>query len=175
VNWQKAIGISLIVGLAGGLYALYRYGKKESKKLQDYQVDLTGIKFTSFSEDLVTMDAMFRITNKSAIEATIEKLYADTYLNGAYVGNVVNSGAWPIPAKGTSDDIKLSFTFSSKQILKNIVGALFSLITTKDVPYRIAGSATVKSLFVSFSVPFDYSGFLKSDMLGTATPVPATK
>jgi LEA14-like dessication related protein len=174
VNWRRVISLGLLTGLAGGGYALYRYFTKQSELLKDYKVDLTGIKFSNVSQELITMDISFRITNKSSIEATVEQLYADVYLNDAYVGNIV-SGAFPIPAKGTSDDIKFSFSFAGKGILKSIVGIFFSLITTHDVPYKIKGSAKLKSLFISFNLPFEYTGFLKSDMLGAATTVPATK
>lgn len=156
----------LTLGLGAGAWAIYKYVNKQSQLLQDYSVSLLRIQIGTLSESLVTIYFTMRITNKSAVEATIEKVYADIYLNGTYVGNVINDGSSVVPAKG-SGDIKLSASIAGKELLKNIVAAVLTLAGTKDVPYRINGYVKLKSGgLLSVSVPFDYTGQLKEDMLG---------
>lgn len=162
------MGLLGVLGASG--YFAWKYFSREKKLLEEYGVDLLGVKFSNFSEDLITAVFTIRITNKSAIEATIQRLYADVYMNNAYVGYVANDGEFIIPSKGSSD-VQLKITVATKELLKNIVGTLLTLAATKDVPYRLKGYVKLKSAFIGGSIPFEYNGFLKSDMLSSAVPV----
>lgn len=160
------IAILLTGGLIASGYLLYQYFTKQQKLLEDYGIELLKVKFGSLSEDMAVINVTLRITNKSVVEATVEKVYADIYLNGAYMCNVVNDGQFIIPAKGSSD-VSLKFTCANKEILKTIVNTALTLFTTGDIPYRVNGSVKIKGGgLVSISKSFDYTGGIKSDMLG---------
>lgn len=172
MNWKPVIVIGVLGGAAAAAYFGYKYFIEQKELIQDYKVDLLRIKFDSFSEDLLAGKVTFRINNKSAIEATLVKAYGDVKLNGKYIGNAETNKPYAIPAKGYND-IEISFSFASKEILKDIVNSLLKLILTKDASYNVKGYVKLKSGgIIGASIPFDYSGSVKSDMLpgGMATP-----
>ena len=162
----KKIVFMLIVGALGaaGVY-IYTFLQSQKKLLEDYLISVIGIKLNAFSSESINVEFTIRVTNKSKVEATVNKVYADIYFNNQFIGNVENVGSFLIPAAGSSD-IKLQFTFANKEVLKNIVGTFFTLIATRDIPYRLNGYVKMKSSFLGVTIPFDKTGSLRNDMLG---------
>lgn len=150
----------------GAAYAGYRYFNRQSKLLNDYDIRPVGIKVIQWAKDgsIATLEFTVRITNKSDIEATITRLYSDIYLNGQYVGYASNKDTMLIPARGSADG-KIRTTFVPKQVLKNLVNDLATLLLKGDLPYRMKGYARVKSSFLGIAIPFDETGNVKSDLL----------
>lgn len=162
---KKAILITVIIGiLAYGSYAGIKYVKKQKDLLQDYEVALTGIRFTNIAQGLLTGQISMRIRNKSNVEATVQEVYTDVWLNDQYMGNIKSSKAFVVPAKGTND-ITVDFQFAGKELLKDIIKGILTYLTTKDIPYRLEGYAKITSSFLTVSVPFKYSGQVKEDAL----------
>ncbi len=161
----------IVATIAGGLlYAAWRFYKKQAKLLEEYTIKPIGAKFLKLSLDVATIEFTVRITNKSAIEATVIQMYSDVYLNGQLVGFINNSGKALIPGNGTSD-IKMILTITPKEILKNIVASIGSSVQSRDILYRMKGYAKIKSSFLTVSVPFDYNGSLKKDFLFSNIPI----
>jgi LEA14-like dessication related protein len=156
----------IALGLMGGLgYLAWRFYSRQKQLLEQYEVRPLGVKVIKWKPDVATVEFTVRITNKAAIEATVTSMYADVYLMDQFMGNLENSGGVVIPAHGSSD-AKMQITFAPQQVLKNAVSAIGVLLQTKDIPYRLKGYAKIKSSFIAVSVPFDYKGNLKSDLLG---------
>lgn len=170
MNWKYIIVPVLIGSAAYGGYRLYKYYGQQKELLQDYEVSLIGLRFSSLSEGLITGDLKLRIKNKSDVEATVEEVFTAVYLNGEYMGNVKSSSQFVIPAKGVND-ISLNFSLAGKELLKNIVSSILAALTTKDIGYKLEGYAKMKSSFVTVSVPFNYAGNVRQDMLGSGTTV----
>lgn len=159
MNWKPIILTTSLLAVGGIGYAAYRYVVKQKDLLNQYSADLINIGFVSMTADQWVISFTIRLNNKSDIEATMEKMYADIYLNNVYVGYVINDTPALIPAKGTSD-IKLQATFAPKVILKNLIDIVTQILQVKDVSYRLNGYVKLKSGFVPVSVPFDESGKL---------------
>lgn len=177
MNWKPIIIIAATGGLAYGGYRFYQYLNEQKDLLQDYNVDLLKIKIPTLSENLVTIEFTLRITNKSVLEATIEKVYADVYLNNQYIGNISNDKKLLIPAKGSADAEEIKFTFVPKEVFKNAVSTFLTLITTKDIPYSMKGYVKLSSGGIGLSKTFDYTGSIKGDvlMMGSTTTPPLVK
>lgn len=175
MNWKPIIAVGVIGGIGAAGYFGYRYFLSQKELIKEYKVDLLRIKFSSFSEDLLSGIVTLRINNKSAIEATLVKAYADVKLNNKYVGNLETDKPYAIPAKG-SNDIDINFSFAGKEVLKDIVNSMIKLILTRDASYNIKGDVKLKSGgLVGASIPFDYTGSVKSDMLPGGATLPVIK
>lgn len=168
MNWKKIIlfvaigGVLIYAGIEG-----YKYISNQKKLLEDYEVSLIGIRFSSLSQGLISGEATLRIKNKSAVEATIQEVFTEVRLNGEYLGNVKSTQPFAVPAKGSAD-VPLNFSFAGKELLKDLLKNVFTYITTKDIPYQLSGYVKMKSSFVSVSVPFAYNGSMKDDMLSSS-------
>lgn len=162
MKWKPLVALAL---LSGGGYAAYRYFKRQAGLLQQYQIEPIGASVVTATKDLLVMDFVLRLTNKSAIEATITQMYADVFLNNTLAGSVASQGSVLVPAKGQSD-VRVRLSAQNAEILKGIVSLITVIATIGDVPYRLKGYANIKSSFVTVSVPFDADGMLKRDLLG---------
>lgn len=172
MKWKPVIAIIITGGLTYAGYKLYKYFHKQKNLLSDYQISLLKIQLTTISESVLAGNFTLRITNKSAIEATITDAYSDVYLNGTYmgIGSLKKDKVYVVPANG-SNDIGFDFTFAHKEILKNIVSDILTLITTKDIGYRLNGSVALSSGGVTVPpLAFDYNGSIKQDVFGSAAP-----
>lgn len=177
MKWKPVIAVVITGGLAAAGYFIYKYVNKQKQLLSDYQISLLKINFTTISEDLLAGNFTLRVSNKSAIEATVTRGYADVYLNGVYMGNVALDKSVVVPAASNGisgvNDANFKFAFAQKQVLKNIVSDILTLLTTKDLGYRLNGSVDISSGGVSIkSLSFDYNGSIKQDVLGKMT-IPA--
>ena len=164
-NWKVITALVLTGGIG---YAAYRYFMKQKQLLEDYAVKPISFSFlkTTATETIIVF--VLRITNKSDIEATMSRMYADAYLHNLKVGELVSVSPAIIPAKGTAD-IKLQLTFNPKQISEDLVPVLVGIIVTRSLDYRLKGFVKLKTGFIPVSVPFDESGNIK-DLVKTATP-----
>lgn len=159
-----AIGVTAVAGAVAG----YRYFKKQAKLLNDYDIRPVGIRVISWAKDgsIASIEFTVRITNKAAIEATITRLYTDIYLNNQYVGYATIDNKMLIPAHGSADG-KFQVTFAPKQVLKNLVSNIAMLLLKGDLSYRLKGYARVKSGFIGLPIPFDETGSVKKDLIGS--------
>ena len=160
MNWKPVIVITV---LAGAGYGLYRYFKKQQKLLDEYTAKPIAFSIVKWTNDEAIVNFTIRLTNKSDLEATINKIYSDVYLNEIYVGQVNDTNSNIVPARGISD-IKASFTFSPKVILANIVDLALGSLQLRNMNYRLKGYVIAKSNIIQVSVPFEDKGKL-SDLL----------
>jgi LEA14-like dessication related protein len=156
-NWKTITAIALLIASAGGLLWYYR---RQKKLLLDYDRKLIGLKIVQLSADKTVINFIIRFTNKSDIEATINRMYSDLYVNDVYVGYLSDTRPMIIPAKGYSD-IEAQISFSPILVLKNILTILLSSASLSTIRYKLKGYASIKSGLVSVSVPFEYEGTLK--------------
>lgn len=163
MKWRPVIITGVILGMGGIAYAGYRYFIKEKNLLSDYKIEPIAFQFIKTTPDQWVVAFTLRFTNKSAIEATIKKVFTNIYIKDVFIGYVVNDNPVIIPGNGSSD-IKLQFSFSPAIVLQNAVDLILGAITTKDISYRVEGYVDLQSGFVPVEVPFDNSGKL-SDFL----------
>lgn len=164
-NWKifLAIGVLVAAGTAG--YLFYR---RQKKLLAQYTTKIVRISFPKVSGTNTIMNFTLRFGNKSDIEALLQALDVDVYLANTYVGRVQSNASAVIPARGQSD-IPLTMTFAPKQALQNIVSLITGSLIARNLIYQLKGTATLKSSFVSVSIPVEYTGNVKDDL--AAAPV----
>jgi len=147
-------GISILA------YAIYRYIKVQTGLLQDFTYKIIGFQIQKFNKDQLSFTVKIRFTNKSSIEATVNKLYTDVFLDGKNIGYITEVRQFIIPAKGSSD-IDLYFQIQPKDILVNAVDLLLGLAKNKDFILSLRGTAKVSSGFITTTIPVVYDTSLK--------------
>lgn len=152
----KAAKTLIIFGGVAFLGGLAFYLIRQFKLLAQYDYKIVNFKFGKISGNQVVVDVTTRIFNKSNIEATVNKIYLEIFVENAKVGFVRESGQWLIPAKGSSD-ITMRITLNPKLLLKNAVSVLVSGVKKKDLNFTLDGYANVRSGFLSTTIPITYS------------------
>ena len=146
------------LGLLGGL--LYWYFKKQASLLQQYSVDIVGVKFNTISTNNVNMVISVKLTNVADIEAKVNKMYMDVAIEGKNAGYVINEKPFAIPAHGYNY-IDLNIAFNPKLILTNILGIGLGVAQNKDIKIDLNGYANISSGFLSTTLPIKYSTTLR--------------
>jgi len=141
------------IGLLG--IALYRYLKKQSEILKEFTWKISAIKILKVSKNEVAMDVTFLFTSSADIEAKIERIYLDLYLQGKNVGYISEDKSFIIPAKGTSA-IPLHISINPQAIFQDLVNMTLGIAKKRDIDFQLKGFANIKSGFISTTLPIDY-------------------
>lgn len=149
----KAILLISGVGLLG--VALYRYFKTQVKILKDFTWELSALKVIKFSKTEVAMDVTFLFTSSADIEAKIERVYLDIFLQGKNVGYISEDKSFIIPAHGTSA-VPLRISINPQSIFQDIINMTLGIAKSKDIQFQLKGFANIKSGFLSTTLPIDY-------------------
>lgn len=166
---KKALLIFGGLSLLG--YGLYRYFKKQTNLLLDYQWKVSGFRVIKFSITEISIDVSILFTSKADIEAKINKIYLDLFVEGKNVGFVSEVKSFILPAKGTTT-IPLLISINPQAIFKNIFDVSLGVAKSKDLRFKLEGYANVKSGFISTTLPIKYETTIKEYMGGL---VPTTK
>lgn len=154
---NKTLKTILIVGGIGGVaYLVYSYFKRQLGLLQNYDYKIIGFKIKKASKNNLTFDLRTRFSNKSNIEATIEKIYLKLIIEGSDVGYLTENQSFIIPKKGSSD-IDLQIAINPQDIAKNILSIVLGGVRKKDINFTIDGYANIRSGLVSTTLPITYS------------------
>jgi len=161
----------LLLALGGlGLLGtgLYLYLKKQSDLLSQFDYKIAGVKIKRITLVELSFDVILLFTNKSAIEAKVNRIYVDLFLEGKNVGYVTQSASFIIPANGSSN-IPLSVSINPQSVLLNITDILLGTASKKDMNFSMKGFANIKSGFVSITMPIEYQTSLKEYLKGVPT------
>jgi len=148
---------------------LYTYFKTQTKKLLEFDWKVSGIRVTNFSLNELAIDITFLFTSKADIEAKINRIYLDLYLQGKNVGYVSEVKPFILPARGSAN-IPVHVSVSPQDILRNIIDLTLGVGKQKDVMFKLKGFANVSSGFISTTLPIEYETSLKQ-YLSSITPI----
>ena len=160
---KKALLIFGGLSLLG--YGLYRYFKIQTNLLLDYKWKIAGFKVVRFSLTDISIDLSILFTSKADIEAKINKIYLDLFVEGKNVGFVSEVKSFIIPAKG-STTIPLFISINPQSIFKNLFDVSLGIAKSKDLRFKLDGYANVKSGFISTTLPIKYETTIKQYMSG---------
>jgi LEA14-like dessication related protein len=160
---RKALLIFGGLGLLG--YGLYRYFMTQAQKLEDFTWKIANVKIIKFNLTELTLTVTFLFTSKAELEAKINRLYLDLYLDGKNVGYISDEKGFIIPANGTSS-VPLNISVNPKDVLKNILGFTLGAVKNKDVRLAFKGFANIKSGFISTTLPIEYDMSVKEYLKG---------
>lgn len=153
----------------GGLsllgFGLYKYFKTQADLLTKLSWKIQGFKIRKFSFQELAIDVNFLFTSVADLEAKIEKLYLDLYLEGKNVGYIMEEKEFIIPAKGSSS-IPIFVSINPQAVFKNIIDFTLNIGKNKDVKFKMDGFASIKSGFISTTLPIKYETTLKEYLKG---------
>jgi LEA14-like dessication related protein len=147
-----------VVGI--GAIGVYYYYNQQVAALRNLTYKLIGFSIGDLSQPIVQANLIFRIYSSSTIDAQVNGLNLDVYINGARLGNIQNTTSFIIPANGYSD-VPLTVTFSPAVLASDAVSVLTTYLTSSDMLIALNGYVSVKSAFLNVSVPVNYSTTLK--------------
>lgn len=151
----------LIIGGLGVLgFGVYKYFKIQADLLSKYEWKIAGIKILKFNLSELAMQLTIRFTSKADLEAKIENIYLDLFLEGKNVGFVTETKPFIIPANGSSD-VNLSVSINPQVVLKNITDIVLGVSKDKDIKFAIKGNAKIKSGLFSATLPIAVETSLK--------------
>lgn len=154
------VGVGILGGLGAFVYAFYAYAKRQTKLLEDFTWKLIGIKFDSYDLQAVKGKIEILFTSQSDVEVQIQKFVMNFYFNGAEVGYIEDSTPFIIPARGTAP-ISFSFTLNPQLVFGNITNIINYALQKEDAAVSLRGFASIKSGFVSATLPITYDSTLK--------------
>lgn len=160
---KKALLILGGVGLLG--FGLWRYFKKQAEILKEFTWKIAGFKIIRFNANELAVDLTFLFSSSADVEATINKLYLDLYLDGKNVGFVNEVKKFIIPAKG-STNIPIHVSVNPQAIFKNIIDLTLGAYKNKDLKFRLNGYVNVKSGIISTTIPVDYETSIQQYLKG---------
>jgi hypothetical protein len=160
---KKALLILGSVGLLG--YGLYRYFKTQADILKNFTWKISGFKIIRFNANELAIDLTFLFSSSADLEATINKLYLDLYLDGKNVGFITESKKFIIPAHG-STNIPLHISVSPQIIFKNLIDLTLGAYKNKDLRFKLSGYVNVKSGILSTTIPVEYETSIKEYLRG---------
>lgn len=148
----------------GGLsllgYGLYRYLKQQAFLLSKYTWKVSRIDNVKFNINELSMDITFLFSSTADIEAKINRLYLDIFLNDKNVGYVTETKVFIIPARGQSL-VPIRISVNPKSVLQNIIGFGLGVAKDKDIKFKFDGFADIKSGFVKTTLPIKYESTIK--------------
>jgi hypothetical protein len=152
--------VLVIGGLSLLGYGLYRYFKKQATLLTQFTWKIRDIKNVKFSINELSMDISFLFTSVSDIEAQINKLYLDIFLDNKNVGFVSDEKQFIIPARGSSI-VPIRISINPRAVFKNLVDFTLGIAKNKDLMLRMDGYADIKSGFIKTTLPIKYETSVK--------------
>jgi hypothetical protein len=157
---RTLVGVGILGGLGAFVYAFYAYANRQTKLLEDFTWKLIGIKFDSYDLQAVKGKIDILFTSQSDVEVQIQKFVMNFYFNGAEVGYIEDSTPFIIPARGTAP-ISFSFTLNPQLVFGNITNIINYALQKEDAAVSLRGFASIKSGFVSATLPITYDSTLK--------------
>jgi hypothetical protein len=157
---KTLIGVGILGGLGAFVYAFYAYANRQAKLLEDFTWKLMGVNFDSYSLQAVKGKVEILFTSKSDVEVQIQKFVMTFYFNGAEVGYIEDTTPFIIPARGTAP-INFSFTLNPQLVFGNITNIINYALQKEDASVSLRGFASIKSGFVSATLPITYDSTIK--------------
>lgn len=157
---KTLVGVGILGGLGAFVYAFYAYANRQAKLLEDFTWKLMGIDFDSYDLQAVKGKVQILFTSQSDVEVQIQKFVMNFYFNGAEVGYIEDTTPFIIPARGTAP-ISFSFTLNPQLIFGNITNIINYALQKEDAAVSLRGFASIKSGFVSATLPITYDSTIK--------------
>jgi hypothetical protein len=164
---KKALLIFGGLSLLG--FGLYRYFKRQFDLLSQFTWKVSALKISKVTLDNLSLVVTFLFTSNADIEAKVEKVYLELFLQGQSVGFINEEKAFIIPAHGSSQ-IPINISISPRLILQDIVNISLGVAKDKDVNFSAIGKAYIKSGFISTTLPIEYKTSLKEYLKGIQVP-----
>jgi LEA14-like dessication related protein len=160
---KRGIIIGTVIGVAGaGIYGIYNYYKNQADKFKDMKYIPKAFSLQQdFNANQATIDLTLQLYNPTTFDATVNAIYFDISVNGQKLGFVQDTASFYVPAKGYSNDLHFSLTFSPKLLAADAFQLIKAYIQNADYTINFNGYISVRSAFISLTQKFDYTTTLK--------------
>jgi hypothetical protein len=149
-----------IAGLGVLSTGVYLYFKKQMDLISKFTWKISSFKVNKISLTNLDINLNIRFTSVADLEAKVNRVYLDLFLEGKNVGYVTQTESFIIPAHGSSD-VPINISINPQSILKNITDIVLGVTKDKDVKFKVKGFADVKSGFFSTTLPIEYETSIK--------------
>ena len=149
---KKWIPVAVLGAVGVAAWAYYR---KQVSLLKDYTYKIIGVNVRLLQTKIVEIQVKVRLSNKSNLEAIMERMYMSVRVEGTDVGFVESTKSVTIPAQSNTD-VDLKMTFDGQKIITNIVGFAAVLIKQRKINYSLKGFVRLKSRIFKVTIPLDY-------------------
>ncbi len=156
---RTLVGVGILGGLGAFVYAFYAYAKKQAALLDNFTWKMMSLNFDSYDLQSVKGQVQILFTSQSDVEIQIQKFIMDFYFNGAQVGYVEDTTPFIVPARGTAP-ISFSFTLNPQLVFGNITDIISYAVQKNDAAISLRGFVSIKSGFVSATLPITYDSTL---------------
>jgi LEA14-like dessication related protein len=151
--------VGLFIGVSGVIAGLYLHYKQQIYYATQYCYKIAKIVPQSFSSSSIKFELILKILNRSLFNMVIKSYNLDIYIDGNYITNIRDSRENVIAANGVSlissnIDIKPSNILVSSVILDL---ATKYLMDKKTIMINVKGHLSVKSSFITKTLPIQYS------------------
>lgn len=160
---KGAIILTVALVVLGGVGFYYF---KEIQLIQNITYQLIGFNVSNLSESVSTVTLDLRLFSQSTIDAEVEALFLDVYLDNVKLGSVQQVAPFLIPARGYSD-AQLLVNFSPALLVGDALNLLTGTALSGDMAVQVLGYAKIKSSFLTLTIPFTYSTTAKELMAST--------
>lgn len=154
------IGSAIVGGVGLFIYSIYNYVVKQADLLKQFEYKIIGIKFKEFTLQLIKGTLSIRFESLSDVEITVNEFYLDFYFNEENVGYLTDTRKFILPAKAFTT-IDFDFTLNPQFIFKNAIDIIAYAAKQKDASIRVEGYVSLKSGFISTTVPVTYATTIK--------------
>jgi LEA14-like dessication related protein len=154
---MKGLRTILILSGAGMIgYALYSFYKNQIKFVKNIDYKINKIKILKLDRQLLSIELTFRLFNYSNIDAEVNEIFLDFFINDNKVGNIQESKNIIIKASGQTD-VSFVFNIQPTLVFMNLASILNTTAAIKDAKIKAQGYVRVKSGFLSTTVPYEYN------------------
>lgn len=150
---QKTVIVASAIVIFAGLYAYFR---REFTKLKNACWFISGGVINSIGADKVNLTVFMKITNKSDLFMTIEKMDLNVYINNLFVSNFKKADRQRIEAH-QSNIVQIDISFNPSDLLKAGVKNISTILTNPDkIVISVKGDLNVEMGLVKLN-KFDVS------------------
>jgi hypothetical protein len=163
---MRTATVLILLGLLGVSGVVVYYYERQAQLLKELTFQLISFNVIGASDDLVKTQFTMRIFSKSTLDANVNNLALDVYINGIKLATAT-SDPFVIPAivKSTTpgvpdlpgySDVAMKVDFSPKLLVGNLAGLLVGITSMQDFTIHIIGYVEIQEAFLRISVPVDY-------------------
>lgn len=156
-------GLRTILILSGASiigYALYNFYKNQIAFVKNIDYKISKIKILKLDRQLLSIELTFRLFNYSNIDAEVNEIFLDFFINENKVGNIQESKTIMIKASGQTD-VSFVFNIQPTLVFMNLANILNTTAAIRDAKIKARGYVRVKSGMLSTTVPYEYNTTMK--------------
>jgi hypothetical protein len=163
MNKKTIIALAILGGVSLFGYSIYYYFQRQVDLLKQFEYKIINFTLDTLSLDLIKGKLNVLFSSVADIEVTVTEFYLDFYFDGNRVGYLQDVSKFIIPAHG-STQIAFEYTLNPHLIFGSVGDIIAYTTKQKDAAISVRGYASMKSGFISATLPIIYDTTVKEIM-----------